>query len=95
MFEWFKKPDYSNVVKFPDPVKGPLMPEVTNPSSGLDNSDAYYYLGTNKSGNINLKVGYSVLTMTPDGVVELIERLSLLIENHVEVTVTYIEDEQE
>jgi hypothetical protein len=33
--------------------------------------------------------------MTPDGVVELIERLSLLIDNHAEVTVKYIEDEQE
>jgi hypothetical protein len=95
MFDWFKKPEYSNVVKFPEPVKVPEMPEVTPPRNGLDSSDAHYYLGTNKSGNISLKVGYSVLTMTPDGVVELIERLSLMIDKHVEVTVKYIEDEQE
>jgi hypothetical protein len=94
MFDWFKKPGYSNVVKFPDPVKFPMMPEVTTPQNGLDGSDAYYYLGTNKSGNISLKVGYSVLTMTPEGVVELIERLALMIDNHAEVTVKYI-DEQE
>ena len=95
MFDWFKKPEYSNVVKFPEPVKVPAMPEVTPPRNDLDGSDAYYYLGTNKSGNVSLKVGYSVLTMTPDGVVELIERLSLLIDTHAEVTVKYIEDEQE
>lgn len=94
MFDWFKKPDYSNVVKFPDPKAMLPMPEVRQPSN-LDDSDACYYLGTNKSGNINLKVGYSSLTMTPDAVVELIERLALLIDNHVEVTVKYIEDEQE
>ena len=95
MFDWFKKPDYSNVVKFPDPVKVPEMSEGTAPQSSLDSSDAHYYLGTNKSGNVNLKIGYSILTMTPEGVVELIERLALMIDNHVEVTVKYIEDEQE
>jgi hypothetical protein len=95
MFDWFKKPGYSNVVKFPEPVKVPLMPEVNTPTSDFDNSDAHYYLGTNKSGNINLKVGYSTLTMTPDAVVELIERLSLMIDTHAEVTVKYIEDKQE
>jgi hypothetical protein len=95
MFDWFKKPDYSNVVKFPDPVKVPAVPEDTNPQSNLDCSDAHYYLGTNKSGNISLKVGYSSLIMSPDGVVELIERLSLMIDKHAEVTVKYIEDKQE
>lgn len=95
MFDWFKKPEYSNVVKFPDPVKVPEIPEVATPQSSLDCSDAYYYLGINKSGNISLKVGYSSLIMSPEGVVEMIERLAAMIDKHAEVTVKYIEDKQE
>lgn len=96
MFDWIKDKVSGNVVKFPEPKTFPPMPEVTPPKElELDTSDAYYYLGKNKSGNTSFRMGSTTLTMTTDGVVELIERLAVMIDDSVEVTIKYIEDEQE
>ena len=93
--DWFKKTDYSNVVKFPDPVKIPTMPAVTPPpSNDMDNSDAYYYLGKNKSGHISFKTGNTTLTMNSEAVAELIARLATLIDDKYEVTVKSNKDQE-
>ena len=95
MFEWFKKPEYKNVLPFPKPETAMIPMPLENQPNSLDDSEAYYYLGKNKSGNVMLKVGYTTLTMTPDAVADMIEQLSVLIDDQFEITVKCIEDEQE
>ena len=67
MFDWFKRPDYSNVVK-PVPYIAPLSPSL----------EEAYSIGTTVEGtHMTLKMGYSTLTMTKAGVENLIQQLQV------------------
>jgi hypothetical protein len=74
MFDWFKKREYSNVVKFPElkpvePVEPPAPPE-KDPTT-------YYSIGHTNDNRVSFKMGYSTLTMNYQGVQNLIDQLEL------------------
>jgi hypothetical protein len=69
MFDWFKKPDYSNVVPiFPDQV-----PFLEPPAQ----EETYYSIGITSENRITFKTGYSTLTMNRKGVENLIQQLAV------------------
>ena len=72
MFDWFKKPDYSNVVKFPEQVK---LPEtyIEPPKKEQE----YYSIGITSENRITFKTGISTLTMSRKGVENLIQQLAV------------------
>jgi hypothetical protein len=73
MFDWFKKPDYSNVVKFPETRVIPIVPPKES-----NTPETIYSIGATAEGtHMTLKVGYSTLTMTKAGVQNLIEQLAV------------------
>jgi hypothetical protein len=75
MFNWFKKPDYSNVVKFPEQIKVPSMPYVAPPAE--EKEQEYYSIGITSEDRMTFKIGYSTLTMNRQGVEHLIEQLEV------------------
>ena len=72
MFDWFKKPDYSNVVKFPEQVKVPET-YVEPPKKEQE----YYSIGITSENRITFKTGISTLTMSRKGVENLIQQLAV------------------
>ena len=73
MFDWFKKRDYSNVVKFPEPKSMPSVPYVEQPAP----EEVHYTIGTTTENRIALKIGYTTLTMNKTGCENLIEQLTV------------------
>ena len=69
MFDWFKKPDYTNVVKDPVPAIGPPAEAVRDPVT-------YYSLGPTDNNRISLKMGYSSITMNKAGAQAMINLLT-------------------
>ena len=67
MFDWFKKPDYTNVVKFPAAVPY-IEPPAPDPIT-------YYSIGPTSNGRLNLKVGHNSITMNKAGVKRMIAML--------------------
>lgn len=78
MFDWFKKSNYTNVVKFPDPKETPKMPYVVPPEPEKDPT-VYYTIGHTDDNRISIKMGYTTLTMNRTGVQHLIEILELYV----------------
>ena len=72
MFDWFKKPDYSNVVKFPEQIKVPT-PYIEPPNKEQE----YYCIGVTSENRITFKTGISTLTMNREGCENLIEQLEV------------------
>jgi hypothetical protein len=73
MFDWFgRKPDYTNVVKFPEQIKVPT-PYIDPPKT----EETYYSIGVTSENRITLKTGYSTLTMNRKGVENLIQQLAV------------------
>jgi len=72
MFDWFKKSDYSNVVKFPEQVKVPET-YVEPPKKEQE----YYSIGVTSENRITFKTGISTLTMSRKGVENLIQQLAV------------------
>ena len=75
MFDWFKKREYSNVVKFPElkpvePIDPPTPKQEKNPTT-------YYSIGHTDDNRVTLRMGYATLTMNYDGVQTLIDQLEL------------------
>ena len=71
MFDWFKKPDYKNVVPlFPEPK---AVPYIEPPAQ----EETYYSIGITSENRITLKVGYTTLTMSRKGVENLIQQLAV------------------
>jgi hypothetical protein len=72
MFDWFKKREYSNVIKFPEPVKTPYIepPKEKDPA-------IHYTIGHTDDNRIAFRIGYSTLTMNHQGVQQLIDQLEL------------------
>jgi hypothetical protein len=74
MFNWFKKPDYSNVIKFPEQVKIPA-PYIEKPKE----EEVHYSIGITNEDRIALRIGYTTLTMNTIGCEDLIEQLEVFI----------------
>jgi hypothetical protein len=72
MFDWFRKPNYANVVPiFPDQV-----PFIEEPAPEKDPT-TYYSIGHTDDNRVTLRMGYTTLTMNYDGVQNLIDQLAL------------------
>lgn len=74
MFDWFKgkKEQDSNVVPFPElKAAPPLMPEVEEPAT------VFYRIGVTDKNRLSFQMGYSEITMTKQGVQNLIEQLQV------------------
>jgi hypothetical protein len=76
MFDWFgRKPDYTNVVKFPEQVKA-QAPYIEPPEKP---EQEYYSIGITSENRMTFKIGYSTLTMNRQGVEHLIEQLEVFL----------------
>jgi len=69
MFDWFKKSNYNNVVKFPGPVPQ-IEPPVKDPVT-------YYSIGPTDNNRVSLKIGHNSITMNKAGVHALIDLLTV------------------
>ena len=72
IFDWFKKREYSNVIKFPE-VKTPYV----EPPKQEKDPTTYYSIGHTDDNRITLRMGYTTLTMNYVGVQNLIDQLEL------------------
>lgn len=72
MFNWFKKTDYTNVVKFPAKEAVP-SPHIEPPEK---DPVTYYSLGPTDNNRISLKMGYSSITMNKAGAQAMINLLT-------------------
>ena len=73
MFEWFKRPGYNDVIKFPD-YKAPYI----EPPKREYEPEAVYSIGTTTEGtHMTFKLGYTTLTMTKRGCQQLIDQLDV------------------
>jgi hypothetical protein len=75
MFDWFKKSDHSNVIKFPEPKSMPSVPYVEQPTP----EEIHYTIGITSEDRIALKIGYSTLTMNKEGCENLMEQLEVFV----------------
>ena len=74
MFDWFKKPDYKNVVPlFPESKE---VPYIESPKQEKEPT-TYYSIGHTDDNRVTLRMGYSTLTMNYVGVQNLIDQLEL------------------
>ena len=73
MFDWFKKSDYTNVVKFPTPAAVPPIPYIEPPAK---DPVTYYSLGPTDNNRISFKIGYSSITMNKAGTQAMINLLT-------------------
>lgn len=73
MFDWFKKPDYSNVVKFPGPVPY-IVPPAPVPQ---EPATVFYRLGVTDKNRVALSMGMHEITITKAGVENLIQQLQV------------------
>ena len=74
MFDWLKKTEYGNVLKFPEPIKVPT-PYIEQPTP----EELHYTIGVTSEDRIALKIGYSTLTMSKTGCEDLIEQLEVFV----------------
>jgi hypothetical protein len=74
MFDWFKKPNYSNVVQFPK-SEAPIFPDQV-PYEDEKPAVTYYRLGMTSNGRVSLAMGYSEITMNHQGVQQMIDQLA-------------------
>ena len=72
MFDWFKKRDYSNVVKFPEPKAVPYVEPPVEPEKP---AHTFYRLGLTDNNRVSLVMGYSEITMNAAGVDSMIKLL--------------------
>jgi len=73
MFDWFKKKEHSNVIKFPENKSVPPIPYVEPPKK----EEEHYSIGVTNDNRITLRIGYTTLTMNQQGAGNLIRQLEL------------------
>ena len=74
MFDWFKKKDGdSNVVPFPELKSVPKMPETPPPPEKP--VTVFYRFGITDNNRLAFQMGYSEITMSKEGVQNLIDQL--------------------
>jgi hypothetical protein len=71
MFDWFKKPNYTNVLKFPERTPVPYI----EPPAPKKESKTYYTFGLTDDNRLAFTMGYTTLTMNSAGVDNLITQL--------------------
>ena len=77
MFDWFKKPDYSNVVKFPEQPKAvPENPYIVPPVP-VPEAKIFYRIGSTDKNRVSFQMGQMEITMNKVGVQNLIEQLAV------------------
>jgi hypothetical protein len=74
MFDWFKKREYTNVVKFPEPKSVPYIDPLPEPEKP---ATTYYRLGITDTSRVSFQMGYSEITMNADGVDNMIRQLQV------------------
>lgn len=74
MFNWFKKKDAGNVIKFPEPK---AVPYVEPPKEPEKPATTYYRLGITNNSRVSFQMGYSEITMNADGVNNMIKQLEV------------------
>ena len=74
MFDWFKKRDYSNVVKFPKPES---VPYIELPAEPEKPAVTYYRIGITDNNRVSFLMGYSEITMNRQGVDNMIRQLEV------------------
>jgi hypothetical protein len=74
MFDWFKKKEHSNVIKFPENKSVLPIPYVEPPK---EKEQEYYSIGVTSEGKMTFKTGITTLTMTRKGCEDLIEQLTV------------------
>ena len=90
MFDFFKKREYSNVVKFPEPVSSPYAaPQYTAPEPEPTQAECHYTVGTDSEGKVVLRVGGgniipTILTMNEAGTRQLIRMLEAALPEYEE-----------
>ena len=81
MFEWFKKPGYSNVLQFPE--NNVNTPYVEPPK---EKEQEYYSIGITSEDRMTFKTGITTLTMSRKGCEHLIEQLTVFMNQLPEST---------
>jgi hypothetical protein len=76
MFDWFKKKEYSNVVKFPEPKAVPDTPYITPPEPEKP-AKIFYRIGVTDNNRVAFSMGMSEITMTKLGCQQMIEQLEV------------------
>jgi hypothetical protein len=72
IFDWFKKPDYTNVVPlFTEPKAVPYVEPPKN------STISPYSIGVTNDNRITLRIGYTTLTLNQQGAENLIRQLEL------------------
>lgn len=75
MFDWFGKKDKGNVVDFPELKSVPKMPEVKPPKQE-EPAKIFYRLGLTDNNRVAFSMGYSEITMSKEGVQQMIDQLT-------------------
>ena len=83
MFDWFKKKE-SKVVPFPDVPKTEVKPESKEPEKKTT-GQSMYSIGLTDENRVSFRMGYSEITMNPQGVQNLIDQLELFKQQITEV----------
>jgi hypothetical protein len=81
MFDWFKKDKTSNVIPFPERKEDyitPELPKEENPAR------VFYRLGVTDKNRLAFQMGYSEITMTREGVQNLINQLEVFRDQLIE-----------
>lgn len=76
MFDWFKKKDKSNVVKFPESSEE-TYPTYIEPPKTETPAITYYRLGITDNSRVSLQMGYSEITMNVAGINNMIKQLEV------------------
>jgi len=71
MFDWFKKPGYSNVLPFPEPKAVPYI----EPPKQESKARTYYTFGFTDDNRMAFTMGYTTLTMNREGIQSLVDQL--------------------
>ena len=72
MFDFFKKREYSNVLPFPAPQ---AVPYIEPPPAPKKDPKVYYTFGITDDDRVTFTMGQTTLTMTKEGVDNLIKQL--------------------
>lgn len=74
IFNWFSKDKPSNVIPFPDQKKADCEKDTPVPEKP---AQTFYRIGITDNNRVSFQMGYSEITMTREGVDNLVAQLSV------------------